>query len=163
MTASERQLSINKPQNVSSSTLWYLFNSLLFISELFLTPLQAGNDKYDLKRAQQQAAEKARTHINFEQLPNKRKRKDGEGSTPNPNSQLIGAVSSQSSSSPVIANTSVDQKGDGVTSTPEESANNALANTGSEQKQKAEPMQPPAAQESRSAKKRRKREMEPLS
>ncbi|KAG7007729.1 exosome complex protein [Physcia stellaris] len=128
-------------------------------AERFIKHALAGNDKYDLKRAQQQAAERARAHVKIEQLSNKRKRKDGEGSTPNPNSQLIGAVSSQSSSSPVIASAAVDQKADRVTSAPEAFENNGLANTGSEQEQNEKPMRPPAAQESRTARKRRKREM----
>ncbi|KAI9870675.1 MAG: hypothetical protein M1830_003935, partial [Pleopsidium flavum] len=33
----------------------------------------AGNEKYDLQRAEQQAKEKARSHIRFEQISNKRK------------------------------------------------------------------------------------------
>lgn len=35
--------------------------------------MQAGNDRYDLERAEQQAKEKARAHIRFEQISNKRK------------------------------------------------------------------------------------------
>lgn len=35
--------------------------------------MQAGNDRYDLERAEQQAKEKARAHIRFEQIPSDRK------------------------------------------------------------------------------------------
>ena len=41
--------------------------------------MQAGNDRYDLERAKQQAKEKARAHIRFEQISNKRKADETEG------------------------------------------------------------------------------------
>lgn len=40
--------------------------------------IEAGNEAYDRKRAQQQAGEKARAHIKFEEISHKRKRDDVE-------------------------------------------------------------------------------------
>ncbi|PQE27803.1 exosome-associated family protein [Rutstroemia sp. NJR-2017a BVV2] len=42
----------------------------------------SGNDKYDLQRAEREAKERARSHIKFAELSKKRK-VDGEGTTPN--------------------------------------------------------------------------------
>lgn len=41
--------------------------------------MQAGNNRYDLERAEQQAWEKARAHIRFEQISSKRKADETEG------------------------------------------------------------------------------------
>ena len=41
--------------------------------------MQAGNDRYDLERAEQQVREKARAHVRFEQISNKRKADETEG------------------------------------------------------------------------------------
>lgn len=55
---------------------------------------KAGNETYDRKRVHQQANEKARAHIRFEETSKKRKSEDTETSSPTANSQLIGATSS---------------------------------------------------------------------
>lgn len=55
---------------------------------------KAGNDTYDRKRAQQQADERARAHIRFEETSNKRKSEDTAMSSTAANSQLTGARSS---------------------------------------------------------------------
>ncbi|KAH0543764.1 hypothetical protein FGG08_001946 [Glutinoglossum americanum] len=44
----------------------------------FIKHALAGNEKHDLKRAEQQAKERAKAHIKFEQLSRKRKAVDGE-------------------------------------------------------------------------------------
>lgn len=58
---------------------------------------QAGNDKYDLQRAEQMAKEKARAHIRFEQVSKKRKVDDRDE---------VPATSTKTSSSSTSSNSS---------------------------------------------------------
>jgi exosome complex protein LRP1 len=59
---------------------WYVYwQSCLEIANYW--PFQAGNEKHDLKRAEQDAKERAKAHIKFEQLSRKRKAAEGESAS----------------------------------------------------------------------------------
>lgn len=119
--------------------------------------IQAGNDRYNLERAQQQLEEKARAHIRFEHLLTKRKRKDERGPAPDPNSQLVGAASSQSSSSPSLSSPQAVQKAALTTTAPQNSPDSDPAHDASEQEQHKPPAEPSSKKERKYDSKRRKR------
>ncbi|KAL8794781.1 MAG: hypothetical protein Q9195_002735 [Heterodermia aff. obscurata] len=122
----------------------------------FIKHALAGNDKYDLERAQQQAGEKARAHVKFEQLAKKRKRWDDQASVPNPNYQFIGASSSQSSRSPVGTNVAVIRPADAATSAPVESVDSSPAIAVLEREHSRTQIVLPATRESRKSKRRKR-------
>ena len=111
---------------------------------------------HDLKRAQQQVGEKARAHVKFDHLSNKRKRGNDQASVPNPNYQLIGALSSQSSSSPAIANAAVIRPADPGTSALAESAGGSPAIVILEKEHSGTRIVLPTTRESRSSKRRKR-------
>ncbi|CAF9931020.1 MAG: hypothetical protein HETSPECPRED_007773 [Heterodermia speciosa] len=122
----------------------------------FINHALAGNDTHDLKRAQQQVGEKARAHVKFEHLSNKRKRGNDQASVPNSNYQLIGALSSQSSSSPAIANAAVIRPADPATSALAGSVGGSPAIVILEKEHSGTRIVLPTTRESRSSKRRKR-------
>ncbi|KAI9833283.1 MAG: hypothetical protein M1819_003677 [Sarea resinae] len=64
----------------------------------FIKHALAGNDKYDLERAEQQAKERARSHIRFEQTSTKRKADETEGLAREPEDSSSSSSSDESES-----------------------------------------------------------------
>ena len=125
--------------------------------------MQAGNDKFDIRRARQQLDEKARAHIKFEHLSNKRKHVNEETGAPDPNSQLVGATNSQFSDS--LQDTSPVAVPDVAQTTPapREPADSDFAKGFSNPEQRGLPIEPYLAKEHESGRKRRRREKGTLS
>jgi len=88
--ASKRGYTLDKP----AAVLPLSFTVLCKRDVALIGDDKAGNEIYDRKRAQQQADEKAKAHIRFEETSNKRKLEDTAISLTAANSQLIGAKSS---------------------------------------------------------------------
>jgi exosome complex protein LRP1 len=112
---------------------------------------KAGNEIYDRKRAQQQADEKARAHIRFEETSNKRKLEDTAISSTAANSQLIGAKSSpmnlegSSASISTQASPALDRPAEG--SSVEHASNHDNGTMVPEQKSKKKRKKRPSKQE----------------
>ena len=112
---------------------------------------KAGNETYDRKRVHQQANEKARAHIRFEETSKKRKSEDTETSSPTANSQLIGATSSpmnlegSSASISTQASPALDRPAEG--SSVEHASNHDNGTMVPEQKSKKKRKKRPSKQE----------------